>query len=186
MPNDWEAQISEIQNFTMFNGTYVLSEDNESLQRDCDYNDLCYLLNTTLYDDSPDFPWFTSVTIQASDADTTIIFYSEDQAVHQVRFEKNEFKLKNNALILNMKNPSVRGGMVSGKIIPTVKIFKGNPNELFVGRKETFFGNVTVLPAVVGGIVWFKLEKVGSGKGPASASKYPARNPPKIKSTGLN
>lgn len=160
MPSDWKNQVSEVTDYTQFNGTYVLSDDNESLYECYDYNDLRYLQNTSLYSRySPSFSWFTSINIDVTDDLVTIKFYSEDKLAHQTQFNKNAFKFKGNALILNMKNQTESGGMVAATVLPTVKIYKGNSNELIVKRKETLLGTIVIIPAVSGQNIWFKLKR---------------------------
>ena len=186
MPKDWTDQVSEVHNFGVYNGTYVLHDDNESLQMENDYNDLRYLQNISLYSvDSIKFPWLTSITLNASEYGVFIKFYSGERLVHQSRFKGDDFKLKNNVLTLNMNNHTEHGGLVALYMAPVVQIYKGVENELIVKRKETGAGTVCIFPAIAGQNLWFKIRKVGGGMYPAPASEYPARNTKKLSNHGL-
>lgn len=116
MPKDWKSQTSNAENVAMFNGSYKLSDDNESLSDEYEYNDLRYFQNTVIYGLQLVYiPGLTSVNICATNNEVHVSLFSGKDMVHDSYFKKGSFDFKNGILTLDLKNQFVGGGLWAWK-----------------------------------------------------------------------
>ncbi len=161
MPKDWKSQISNTENVAMFNGSYKLSDDNESLSDEYEYNDLRYFQNTVIYGLQLVYiPGLTSVNICATNNEVHVSLFSGKDMVHDSYFEKGSFDFKNGILTLDLKNQFVGGGLCMGYFAPSITMYKTTKDEVIVRQKETAVVAIIVVPAITGQNYWFKLKRI--------------------------
>lgn len=161
LPKEWKSQICAAENIASFNGRYKLSDDNESLSDDEEYNDLRYFQDTVIYGVHRIYiPNLTSVGICTTNNGVHVELFREKKLVHETHFETKSTEFKNGALKLDLKNQSAAGGLCQEYNAPTVTLYNTTNDEVIIRYQETFIGTAIIVPVIGGQNLWFKLKRI--------------------------